>query len=84
MSVAIDIFECMFEHGEMSRTAVIDDSVDRAEPTDRAEQLRELQARITQMQGTRLDTRDLPTHPAIAPLLPGGALQQGAAYSVQR
>jgi len=46
--------------------------------------VRELQARIRQMQGTRLDTRSLPTHPAIASLLPGGGLKQGAAYSVER
>lgn len=46
--------------------------------------VRELQSRIRQMQGTKLDTRSLPTHPAIASLLPGGGLQQGAAYSVDR
>jgi len=48
------------------------------------ETVRELQARIRHMQGTRLDTRSLPTHPAIASLLPGGGLKQGAAYSVER
>lgn len=48
------------------------------------ESVAELQARIRRMQGTKLDTRSLPTHPAIASLLPGGALQQGAAYSVER
>lgn len=47
------------------------------------ETVRELQSRIRQMQGTRLDTRLLPTHPALAALLPGGALKQGAAYSVE-
>ncbi|HEY0259689.1 MAG TPA: hypothetical protein VGC18_07550 [Lacisediminihabitans sp.] len=41
-----------------------------------------LQARIRQMQETRLDTRLIPTHPAIAGLLPGGGLKQGAVYSV--
>ncbi|HEV7957198.1 MAG TPA: hypothetical protein VGP10_08565 [Marisediminicola sp.] len=46
--------------------------------------MRDLQARIRQMQGTKLDTRSLPTHPAIASLLPGGGLKQGAAYSVER
>jgi hypothetical protein len=35
------------------------------------------------MQATKLDYRTLPTHPAIASLLPGGGLQQGAAYSIQ-
>ncbi|MEY2849459.1 MAG: hypothetical protein RI885_2126 [Actinomycetota bacterium] len=46
--------------------------------------VRDLQSRIRQMQGTKLDTRSLPTHPTIASLLPGGGLQQGAAYSVDR
>ena len=50
----------------------------------RGETVLELQARIRQMQGTRLDTRSLPTHPAIAALLPDGGLKQGAAYSVER
>ena len=48
-----------------------------------AETVEQLQARIRRMQGTRLDTRSLPTHPAIASLLPGGGLKQGAAYSVE-
>ncbi|MBC7591294.1 MAG: hypothetical protein H7226_09680 [Salinibacterium sp.] len=43
----------------------------------------ELQARIRSMQATKLDSRLIPTHPAIAELLPGGGLQQGAAYSVE-
>lgn len=43
-----------------------------------------LQARIRSMQATTLETRNIPTHPAIARLIPGGALQQGATYSVQR
>ncbi len=43
----------------------------------------ELQARIRSMQATKLDSRLIPTHSAIAGLLPGGGLQQGAAYSVQ-
>ena len=47
------------------------------------ETVRELQLRIRQMQGTRLDTKLLPTHPALAALLPGGSLKQGAAYSVE-
>ncbi len=44
----------------------------------------ELRERIRQLQATKLDTRSLPTHPAIARLLPGGALQKGATYSVDR
>jgi len=44
----------------------------------------ELQARIRQMQATKLDTRLVPTHPAIGALLPGGGLKQGSAYSVDQ
>jgi hypothetical protein len=44
----------------------------------------ELRERIRQLQTTKLDTRSLPTHPAIARLLPGGALKEGATYSVDR
>jgi len=44
----------------------------------------ELQARIRQMQVKKIDTRLVSTHPAIARLLPGGGLKQGAAYSVER
>ena len=139
MSVAIDIIETMFDHGEMHFTAAIDDTygyddesgdesgaldssyLDSADDRSAAEiraaadsspaqgatrrsnaqgsnaqgsnvrgsnvrgsSGRELQDRIRQMQGTRLETRSLPTHPAIASLLPGGALQQGGAYSVER
>lgn len=46
--------------------------------------MRELQARIQQMQATKLDSRTIPTHPAIGKLLPGGGLQQGSVYSVER
>lgn len=124
MSVAVDIIETMFDHGEMQSAAALDytygyedepialDSTDdrsaaelRAalrgpekrdaerpsmqtqsmqNPSMQGASVQELQARIRQMQGTRLDTRSLPTHPAIASLLPGGALQQGGAYSVER
>ena len=145
MSVAIDIIETMFDHGEMHSTAAIDDTygyddesgvldsayLDSADDRSAAEiraaadsspaqgatrrpnvqdsnvqgsnaqgsnargsngrgsiaqgsSGQELQDRIRQMQGTRLETRSLPTHPAIASLLPGGALQQGGAYSVER
>jgi hypothetical protein len=41
----------------------------------------DLQARIQNMQATRLDERSLPTLPALQALLPGG-LRQGVAYSV--
>ncbi|MCU1535052.1 MAG: hypothetical protein JWR53_1533 [Glaciihabitans sp.] len=45
--------------------------------------VRELQDRIRSMQATKLDSRLIPTHPAIADLLPGGGLKQGATYSVE-
>lgn len=35
------------------------------------------------MQATKLESRQLETHPALASLLPGGALKAGAAYSVR-
>jgi len=93
MSAAIDIFERMFEYGEMPQAAVSAPSVSstgalarphtvRETADDPGETVRELQARIRQMQATRLDTRRLPTHPAIARLLPGGGLQEGSVYSV--
>ena len=44
--------------------------------------LRSLQQRITEMQPLRLEERGLPTLPGLRPLLPGGALRQGASYSV--
>jgi hypothetical protein len=44
--------------------------------------VRELQARIRRMQRNKLDTRQLPTNPALVDLLPGGALAAGNAYSV--
>lgn len=47
-----------------------------------AERVAELQARISTMQSRTLSSKLIPTHPAIAPLLPGGGLQQGSVYSV--
>ncbi len=78
MSAEIDIVEHMFDYGQMAPAAVMVD----AEPTRAT--VEELQSRIRQMQATRLDTRLIPTHPAIAGLLPGGGLKQGVAYSVER
>lgn len=46
------------------------------------EQVAVLQQRISSMQATKLETRTLPTSPALSAVLPGGALRQGAAYSV--
>jgi hypothetical protein len=51
-------------------------------PGDSGEVIRELQARIRRMQRNKLDTRSLPTNPALVDLLPGGALAAGSAYSV--
>ncbi len=49
---------------------------------EHADVVRDLQARIRSMQRTRLDTRSLPTHPALGELLPGGALEAGGSYAV--
>ncbi len=68
MSAAIDTIEHMFEYGGVSTAAKVES----------------LQARIRSMQATKLDSRLIPTHPAIAGLLPGGGLKQGAVYSVER
>lgn len=51
--------------------------------TARAEEIRRLQARIRGMQRTRLADRTLPTSPALAGLLPGGALEAGGSYVVE-
>jgi hypothetical protein len=77
----------MFEYEEMPPTAAVS-SFPSADPrplssaTSSAEKVIELQSRIRQMQSTKLDTRSIPTHPAIARLLPGGGLQEGSIYSV--
>ena len=55
-------------------------SVDRFE---RVDEVRELQARIREMQATKLDTRALDTSPTVAGLLPGGSLRTGVAYSIE-
>jgi hypothetical protein len=68
----------MFENEVMvpaSAPAFADPVVDRA-------QVHELQSRIRQMQATKLESRTFETHPALGPLLPGGALKAGAAYAV--
>lgn len=86
MSVAIDTIERMFDHGDVTARASMPTpsmpTPSAASPVQRA-RVDELQARIRSMQATKLDSRSIPTHPAIAELLPGGALQQGAAYSVE-
>lgn len=80
MSVGFDTIERMFDSGQVSTAAVLEAP---HAPDERLRTAQELQARIRQMQSTKLDTRRLPTHPALAPLLDGG-LKEGAAYSVER
>lgn len=41
-----------------------------------------LRAQVDRMQGRRLDAPVIPTHPALAALLPGGGLRAGSAYSL--
>jgi len=76
----------MFEYEEMPPAALSSAFEGNAAPvvgpSGSADTVRDLQARIGRMQAKKLDDRDIPTHPAIAGLLPGGALKQGAAYSV--
>lgn len=43
-----------------------------------------LRAQLERVQGRKLDAPVLPVHPALAPLLPGGGLRPGAAYSLPR
>jgi len=78
MSSAIDTIEHMFDHERVSSAVALTASA----PAEA--RVAELQARIRSMQATKLDSKLIPTHPAIAGLLPGGGLQQGAAYSVER
>jgi hypothetical protein len=85
MSAAIDSIERMFEYGGMSSasaaaTLELSELADGSAVSEHA--VSELRARIRSMQATKLDTRLVPTHPAIAGLLPGGAIKQGATYSV--
>lgn len=71
----------MFESG--SAAAVVADAPDDdASAADKAQIIRDLQARIRGMQRNRLDTRAIPTHPALGDLLPGGALAAGGRYQV--
>jgi hypothetical protein len=95
MSVAIDTIERMFEYGRMTlavATRVDETRVDEMQaeetPAPAAVQganlvIDELQHRIRSMQATKLECQLLPTHPALAELLPGGGLKQGAMYSVE-
>lgn len=53
-----------------------------ADSADRSATVRALRERIAAMQAVSLDTRVLPTAAALQPLLPGGAMKAGVAYSV--
>jgi hypothetical protein len=71
------------EPGELSPRAVSARGSALSGNGSRKQQQAELQARINQMQGSRLGSRRLPTVPALARVLPGGGLQAGGAYSVR-
>lgn len=47
-----------------------------------AEDVQRLRAQMERMQGRKLDAPVLPTHPALAGLLPGRGLRPGAAYAL--
>ncbi len=89
----------MFEYGNMTLAAATlpemqdgetalaagpaDSTTANSGPAHSVTVIDELQQRIRSMQATKLDSRLLPTHPALAELLPGGGLKQGAMYSVE-
>lgn len=54
--------------------------LESAPGADRADVVRELRARIGGLQRTRFEGATLPTHPALAELLPGGGLAAGGVY----
>ena len=78
LSVVIDSIEDMFEHREVSTSTIA------REPAASLDRVRQLQDRISKMQTKKLDEKVIPTHPALAPLLPGGGLKQGSTYSIER
>ena len=83
MSSAIDTIERMFEYGSMTSSAAATLPEEMLPESNSASVIDDLQQRIRSMQATKLDSRLLPTHPALAELLPGGGLKQGAMYSVE-
>ena len=89
MSPAIDTIEHMFEYGSMTQAVAtrafetLPEDAPVSEPAASESIIGELQRRIRSMQATKLDSRLIPTHPALADLLPGGGLKQGAVYSVE-
>ncbi|MFM2353724.1 MAG: hypothetical protein RLZZ608_1130 [Actinomycetota bacterium] len=86
MSVQVAIFERMFDHGEMpafALSASVDPRVDsRSARIEALDTVQALQARIDALQRTRLDSRLMPTHEALADLLPDGGLREGATYAL--
>lgn len=58
------------------------DAVTRAAGGPDPATLQALRERIRDMQAVTLGARTLPTHQALVPLLPGGSLKAGVAYSV--
>ncbi|WP_228493609.1 MULTISPECIES: hypothetical protein [unclassified Rathayibacter] len=75
----------MFEYGQMSPSSpsVSAETIAATEPLLRQlSAVKELQSRIRGMQASTLETRSLATLPALASVLPGGTLKQGAAYAV--
>ncbi|MDO9590672.1 MAG: hypothetical protein Q7J04_05965 [Microcella sp.] len=71
--------------------SVVDDSVvdnpavvdpGEASRIQSVDTLQTLQARIDALQRTRLDSRLMPTHEALADLLPDGGLREGATYAL--
>ena len=98
MSVQVAIFERMFDHGEMPALALspVADPVGTASlertgngqaraggtRVESVETVQALQARIDALQRTRLDSRLMPTHEALADLLPDGGLREGATYAL--
>jgi hypothetical protein len=95
MSDAIDTLEHMFEYEQVSPVSAhafsaaaeaISNvpSVNAMPVSAAAERVAELQSRISQMQSRSLNTKLIPTHPAIGKLLPSGGLQQGSVYSIDK
>jgi len=71
------------DHAAVDNFAAENFAVDHSGAVETADVIAELQGRIRSMQATKLDTRLIPTHPALAELLPGGGLKQGAMYSLE-
>jgi hypothetical protein len=99
MSHAIDTIEHMFENEQVSPVSAqafsagaeaLSSTPPSGVPSGEspvvaaADRVAELQSRIGQMQARTLNTKLIPTHPAIGKLLPGGGLQQGSVYSLDK